>query len=98
MQCEYIKVATKWQYVHKITYVYTFQPPIPVRPWQGEYDATEDGPICPQPWDNYVTGSVSEDCLFLNVYTKKVIINMFKSFIVHFLSKNIVNIMLDRRY
>lgn len=47
-----------------------FKPPVPVKQWQGEYDATEDGPICPQPFGDSI-GPISEDCLFLNVYTKK---------------------------
>ncbi|XP_064213592.1 esterase FE4 [Tribolium castaneum] len=42
-----------------------FKPPVPVDPWPGTYNATEDGPVCPQP----VLVPASEDCLFLNVYT-----------------------------
>lgn len=49
------------------------QPPVPKKPWQGIYNATEDGPVCPQPYAHTI-GSVSEDCLYLNVYTKKVIV------------------------
>ncbi|KAK4874276.1 hypothetical protein RN001_013636 [Aquatica leii] len=44
-----------------------FQPPVPVDSWSNVYDATKDGPVCPQP--NFTP--VSEDCLFLNVYTTK---------------------------
>ncbi|KAK4874277.1 hypothetical protein RN001_013637 [Aquatica leii] len=44
-----------------------FQPPVPVDNWSNVYDATEDGPVCPQP--NHTP--MSEDCLFLNVYTTK---------------------------
>ncbi|VEN63071.1 unnamed protein product [Callosobruchus maculatus] len=44
-----------------------FQPPKPVSPWKGTYDATKDGPLCPQPTEF----PQSEDCLILNVYTTK---------------------------
>ncbi|KAI7815372.1 esterase [Rhyzopertha dominica] len=45
-----------------------FQPPIPVDKWEGVYNATEAGPMCPQPTAGDPT---SEDCLLLNVYTTK---------------------------
>nr|ABN05619.1 female neotenic-specific protein 1 [Cryptotermes secundus] len=47
-----------------------FKAPVPVDPWQGIQNATEDGAACPQPEENYFV-STSEDCLFLNVYTTK---------------------------
>ncbi|XP_065371731.1 juvenile hormone esterase-like [Calliphora vicina] len=46
-----------------------FQNPQPVEAWKPElYDATKDGPICPQVTANITY--LSEDCLRLNVYTK----------------------------
>ncbi|KAM8704478.1 hypothetical protein ACLKA7_008999 [Drosophila subpalustris] len=46
-----------------------FRNPKPVKPWApATFDASQDGPMCPQPWDNMT--DVSEDCLRLNVYTK----------------------------
>nr|XP_023020747.1 esterase FE4-like [Leptinotarsa decemlineata] len=45
-----------------------FQPPQPVDKWEGVYDATKDGPLCPPP---KIYGNSSEDCLTLNVYTTK---------------------------
>jgi carboxylesterase type B len=45
-----------------------FKPPVPVEQWTNIYNATVDGPVCPQPSDD----PISEDCLFLNVYTTKV--------------------------
>ncbi|KAH8346552.1 hypothetical protein KR084_004187 [Drosophila pseudotakahashii] len=46
-----------------------FLNPQPVKPWSPKtFDASEDGPMCPQPWENMT--DVSEDCLRLNVYTK----------------------------
>ncbi|XP_020812784.1 venom carboxylesterase-6 [Drosophila serrata] len=46
-----------------------FVNPQPVKSWSPEtFDASQDGPMCPQPWDNMT--DVSEDCLRLNVYTK----------------------------
>ncbi|KAH8243675.1 hypothetical protein KR032_009308 [Drosophila birchii] len=48
-----------------------FLNPQPVKTWSPEtFDASQDGPMCPQPWDNMT--DVSEDCLRLNVYTKDV--------------------------
>lgn len=44
-----------------------FQPPVPVEKYEGVYNATADAPLCPQPTND----PVSEDCLFLNVYTTK---------------------------
>ncbi|KAF2903952.1 hypothetical protein ILUMI_02214 [Ignelater luminosus] len=44
-----------------------FKPPVPVKSWKGVYDATKDGPACPQP----LLRPVSEDCLFLNVHTPR---------------------------
>ncbi|KAK5641623.1 hypothetical protein RI129_010170 [Pyrocoelia pectoralis] len=44
-----------------------FKPPIPAGKWDGVYDATKDGPLCPQPGNI----TISEDCLLLNVYTTK---------------------------
>uniref|UniRef100_A0A1Y1LPN2 Carboxylic ester hydrolase n=1 Tax=Photinus pyralis TaxID=7054 RepID=A0A1Y1LPN2_PHOPY len=44
-----------------------FEPPVPAEKWEGLYDATKDGPLCPQPGDI----PISEDCLRLNVYTTK---------------------------
>lgn len=45
-----------------------FQPPKPIDPWNGTFDATTDGPMCPQPTLNAT--DVSEDCLRLNVYSR----------------------------
>lgn len=44
-----------------------FQPPVPVDKYEGVYNATADQPLCPQA----TSDPVSEDCLFLNVYTTK---------------------------
>lgn len=41
---------------------------MPVEKWEGVYNATADGPLCPQPTKD----PISEDCLLLNVYSTKV--------------------------
>lgn len=47
-----------------------FQNPQPVKAWKPQvFDATKDGPICPQVTVNRTW--LSEDCLRLNVYTKE---------------------------
>lgn len=43
---------------------------MPKKPWNGTYDATEDGPICVQFTRD--PSEMSEDCLHLNVYTRNV--------------------------
>merc|ERR1719450_320761 len=48
-----------------------FQPPAPLEPWEGTKDATENGKPCIQiPYlvPEKIVGS--EDCLFLNIFTK----------------------------
>ena len=45
---------------------------LPAAAWSGVRDATQFGPSCPQPTANnpYLPpGPISEDCLYLNVYT-----------------------------
>ncbi|KAL0840751.1 hypothetical protein ABMA28_015935 [Loxostege sticticalis] len=48
-----------------------FKAPLSPKPWEGTYEAIEHGPVCPQV--DITTGQPiegSENCLFLNVYTK----------------------------
>lgn len=40
-----------------------------MKPWNGTFDATEDGPICVQ-FIEQTPNDISEDCLRLNVYTR----------------------------
>ncbi|XP_051168374.1 esterase FE4-like isoform X3 [Leptopilina boulardi] len=40
----------------------------PVKPWKGIFDASVEGPACPQPGNS---SDISEDCLRLNVYTNQ---------------------------
>ncbi|KAL9898541.1 juvenile hormone esterase-like [Glossina fuscipes fuscipes] len=48
-----------------------FQSPQPIEAWKSQiYDATTDGPVCPQGYDSM--DLISEDCLRLNVYTRDV--------------------------
>lgn len=46
------------------------QAPEPIEQWHKTFDATRDGPMCPQPTDDLT--EVSEDCLRLNIYTQDV--------------------------
>ncbi|XP_066595962.1 esterase FE4-like [Prorops nasuta] len=56
------------RYAEPPTGVQRFQAPIPANDWGEEaFDASEEGPSCPQPGGKLV----SEDCLRLNVYTTK---------------------------
>ncbi|XP_051164874.1 uncharacterized protein LOC127283823 [Leptopilina boulardi] len=44
-----------------------FQPPVPIKSWEDIFDASKEGPSCPQPHSRLM----SEDCLRLNIYTKE---------------------------
>ena len=49
-----------------------WRPPQPASSWSGVRDATQFGPSCPQSTVNnpfLPPGTISEDCLYLNVYT-----------------------------
>jgi para-nitrobenzyl esterase len=46
-----------------------WRPPQPAASWPGVRDATQFAPHCPQPPSPFGQASVSEDCLFLNVFT-----------------------------
>lgn len=43
---------------------------MPIEQWDKVFDATHDGPMCPQPTEDLT--EVSEDCLRLNIYTHDV--------------------------
>src|ERR1700744_36065 len=52
-----------------------WQSPRPVAAWRGGRMATAYGPACEQPaqgWNDSVVASMSEDCLYLNVWTPAV--------------------------
>jgi para-nitrobenzyl esterase len=46
-----------------------WRPPQPAANWPGVRDATQFAPHCPQPPSPFGHASMSEDCLFLNVFT-----------------------------
>jgi para-nitrobenzyl esterase len=48
-----------------------WKPPQPAEPWDGVRDATQFADHCPQPPSPFGVASVTEDCLYLNVYRPK---------------------------
>ena len=46
-----------------------WRPPVPHAPWFAPLEATQFANHCPQPPSPFGIGSVTEDCLFLNVFT-----------------------------
>jgi para-nitrobenzyl esterase len=57
------------RYVQPVTGNQRWKPPQPVTPSAVTQDATQFGNHCPQPFTPFGNPSVTEDCLFLNVYT-----------------------------
>jgi len=46
-----------------------WRPPIPEKPWNGSFDATNYGPPCAQNGAGQMIAGSNEDCLYLNVWT-----------------------------
>lgn len=48
-----------------------WRPPQPADPWTGVLEATDWGPMAPQPEgdDDHLRGGIDEDCLYLNIVT-----------------------------
>lgn len=54
-----------------------WKPPVPIKPWYGEFDATSDGPACFSPQRSGLpVEPMSEDCLRLNIYTPALPVNV----------------------
>jgi len=58
------------------------QEPVPPKPWQGVWNATQPGAMClqcrrlpPRMYNTTDPITGDEDCLFLNIYTPKVLIS-----------------------
>lgn len=58
-----------------------FKNPVKIEPWDEIFDATADGPMCPQP--NKRMSDISEDCLRLNIYTKGSEVSIKKSVLIY---------------
>lgn len=49
---------------------------VPAKAWEGVFDASEEGPSCPR-----VGGQlIQDDCLCLNVYTRKVFLLGYENY------------------
>lgn len=58
-----------------------FRAPIDPAPWSGVRDASEHGPSCPS--GSFLSPTVDEDCLFLNVHTRSLGNNLPVMFWIH---------------
>jgi para-nitrobenzyl esterase len=57
------------RYAEPVTLNQRWKPPQPVRPSTVTQDATQFGNHCPQPFSQFGNATLTEDCLFLNVFT-----------------------------
>ena len=57
------------RYAQPVTGNQRWKPPLPVTPSFATQDATQFGNHCPQPASPFGNASLTEDCLFLNVFT-----------------------------
>ena len=56
------------RYAQAVTGELRWKPPQPLKPMIATQDATQFGNHCPQPASPFGNGTVTEDCLFLNVF------------------------------
>jgi para-nitrobenzyl esterase len=57
------------RYAQSATGSLRWRPPQPAMPSVNTQDATEFGNHCPQPFSSFGNATLTEDCLFLNVFT-----------------------------
>ena len=57
------------RYAEPVTFNQRWKPPLPVTPSVVTQDATQFGNHCPQSFSPFGNATLTEDCLFLNVYT-----------------------------
>lgn len=64
----FLEVTIDNKYVVTIIFLFfSLQPPIPKQAWTQVLNATDHGPVCPQPEGKHTRDQMSEDCLYLNV-------------------------------
>jgi para-nitrobenzyl esterase len=59
------------RYAQPVTFNLRWKPPQPVTPSVVTQDATQFGNHCPQGFSPFGNATLTEDCLFLNVYMRR---------------------------
>uniref|UniRef100_A0A336MV40 Carboxylic ester hydrolase n=1 Tax=Culicoides sonorensis TaxID=179676 RepID=A0A336MV40_CULSO len=60
-----------------------FEPPVPIGNWSDIFNATKDGPHCPQGVRDDLNIEISEDCLHLNIYSRPSLTSQLRPVLVY---------------